>query len=238
LKTSATGLPSDSSSSESPSSRAIAFFDLDGTMTRTNVVSFYARYRMNYVPKFMRPFWLSLFLVKVLYYVLLEKKSRMRFLPVFYRNYRGVNVQQFENWAADGGLRMFLDRQFPQATEEAHRHIREGTRVVLLTGTIMPLARPFSKQLGVEDVIAIELETRDGVYTGRLAGNSISGEEKARIIAEISASEGIPLSDCYAYGDSISDFPMLACVGHPTAVNPDSRLRAEAKRRGWSIQEW
>jgi phosphoserine phosphatase len=29
--------------------------------------------------------------------------------------------------------------------------------------------------------------------------------------------------------------PMLERVGHPVAVNPDPRLRLEAKRRNWPI---
>ena len=35
--------------------------------------------------------------------------------------------------------------------------------------------------------------------------------------------------------DSITDLPMLAAVGHPTAVNPDRALRREATTAGWPI---
>ena len=31
---------------------------------------------------------------------------------------------------------------------------------------------------------------------------------------------------------------MLEAVGHPTAVNPDSSLRAIAEERGWHIQDF
>ena len=43
---------------------------------------------------------------------------------------------------------------------------------------------------------------------------------------------------CSAYSDSINDLPMLSLVGRPVAVNPDSALRAEAKRRGWEIRDF
>ena len=43
------------------------------------------------------------------------------------------------------------------------------------------------------------------------------------------------LSDCYAYSDSMSDLPMLSVVGHPTAVNPDIRLRGTALQHDWPI---
>ena len=52
---------------------------------------------------------------------------------------------------------------------------------------------------------------------------------------ELAAWEGYDLHQCYAYSDSISDLPMLDSVGHPVAVNPDSRLNQIALERGWPI---
>jgi phosphoserine phosphatase len=49
---------------------------------------------------------------------------------------------------------------------------------------------------------------------------------------------GVDLAASYAYGDSLSDLPMLEEVGTPVAVNPDSALRALARKRGWAIEDW
>ena len=38
--------------------------------------------------------------------------------------------------------------------------------------------------------------------------------------------------------DSITDVPLLECVGHPTAVNPDRALRKLAAERGWPVLEF
>ncbi|MBA3610362.1 MAG: HAD-IB family hydrolase, partial [Rubrobacter sp.] len=48
----------------------------------------------------------------------------------------------------------------------------------------------------------------------------------------------LDLSRSYAYADAISDLPMLEAVGNPVAVNPDRRLEASAKERGWRIEHW
>ncbi len=37
------------------------------------------------------------------------------------------------------------------------------------------------------------------------------------------------------YSDSINDLPLLSAVGAPVVVDPDSRLQAEALRRGWPV---
>ena len=41
------------------------------------------------------------------------------------------------------------------------------------------------------------------------------------------------LEQSFAYSDSFSDYPMLAVVGHPAAVNPDARLRGVARAYEW-----
>ncbi len=43
------------------------------------------------------------------------------------------------------------------------------------------------------------------------------------------AAHGHDLDECFAYSDSYSDVPMLSVVGHPAAVNPDLRLRKLAR---------
>jgi phosphoserine phosphatase len=50
--------------------------------------------------------------------------------------------------------------------------------------------------------------------------------------------QAVDLADTYVYADSFSDLPLLAGVGHPTAVNPDVRLYRLARRRRWPVEEW
>ena len=62
--------------------------------------------------------------------------------------------------------------------------------------------------------------------------------ELEALAARLAAEHGVDLADCHAYGDSISDLPLLELVGHPVAVNPDFRLAREARRRGWGVVDW
>jgi len=50
--------------------------------------------------------------------------------------------------------------------------------------------------------------------------------------------EGISLDQSVAYADSASDLPLLEAVGHPVAVNPEVKLAAIARRRGWHVEHW
>lgn len=49
---------------------------------------------------------------------------------------------------------------------------------------------------------------------------------------------GLSLADSFYFGDSITDLPILLEVGDPRVVNPDPRLRREAKRRDWQVWSW
>jgi phosphoserine phosphatase len=76
------------------------------------------------------------------------------------------------------------------------------------------------------------------VYTGRLVGDLLHGPAKAEAIGALAVEEGLDLSRCTAYSDSANDLPMLSAVGHAVAVNPDTALRREARRRGWEVRDF
>jgi HAD superfamily hydrolase (TIGR01490 family) len=120
----------------------------------------------------------------------------------------------------------------------ARLHLDAGQRVWLVTATPVELATIIANRLDLTGALGTVSETCDGVYTGALVGDVLHGEAKARAVKLLAAREGLDLSRCSAYSDSINDVPMLSLVGHAVAVNPDSALRAEAKERGWEIRDF
>jgi fatty acyl-CoA reductase len=65
-----------------------------------------------------------------------------------------------------------------------------------------------------------------------------TGETRAQILGEYCAVEGFRLDESVAYADSTSDLPLLEAVGFPVAVNPETRLAAIARKRGWLVEHW
>jgi HAD superfamily hydrolase (TIGR01490 family) len=132
-----------------------------------------------------------------------------------------------------------MARRIWQGTRDlALRHLAAGERVWLVTATPVELANILSSRLGLTGALGTVAETRDGVYTGRLAGGLLHGEAKAAAVRALAAREGLDLALCSAYSDSANDLPMLQLVGHPHVVNPDSRLLAEARQRGWPVHDF
>jgi HAD superfamily hydrolase (TIGR01490 family) len=137
---------------------------------------------------------------------------------------------------------------FPEAVECVERHATNGERIVLITGTLEFLAEQIARRLRSElarrnvgaeiHVCATRLEEKDGGWTGRVLGQPISNQAKAIAVWWYAEKWKLNLAECSAYGDTVLDEWMLACVGNPVAVNPDARFRAAARRHDWKIVDW
>jgi HAD superfamily hydrolase (TIGR01490 family) len=130
------------------------------------------------------------------------------------------------------------DRIWPGTLALAKLHMDAGQPVWLVTATPAELAKIIARRLGLTGALGTVAETEDGVYTGLLVGEVLHGEAKAAAVRGLAEREGLDLARCSAYSDSINDLPLLSLVGRAVAVNPDSALRAEAKRRGWEIRDF
>jgi HAD superfamily hydrolase (TIGR01490 family) len=137
---------------------------------------------------------------------------------------------------------------FGEAIKQAAWHGKKGHEIVFLSGTLEPLAGEVAQAMeavlaeqGIFSVIrvcATRLEEVDGRWTGRILGEAMFGEAKARAARRMAAELKLDLTQCHAYGDSLSDQWLLAAVGRPVAVNPSKELARIAWRRGWPVLNW
>jgi phosphatidylglycerophosphatase C len=95
----------------------------------------------------------------------------------------------------------------PMALERIAWHKARGDRVVVVSASLDAYLAPWCRTLGVE-VICTQLETKDGVLTGRYVQGDCCGEEKSRRIRERYTLDSY--SAVYAYGDTEEDRQMLA----------------------------
>ncbi len=129
-------------------------------------------------------------------------------------------------------------RIFPGALATVQRQLADGKRLCLLTATNRYIAEPVAAHFGFPDVLATELELRDGRFTGALDGIYCGGIAKLEVADRFCRQHGATLADAYYYGDSKADIPALEGIGHPVAVNPAPALREQAERQGWPILDW
>lgn len=119
-------------------------------------------------------------------------------------------------------------REAVLAELEAHR--RDGRRIILASGSYLPVLEAFARRIGAE-AIATGFEMADGRATGRLSGPMTVGPLKAECLR--AALNGDAL--IAAYGDTVSDVPMLEMSAAPVVVAPDAQFTETARQRGWRI---
>lgn len=120
----------------------------------------------------------------------------------------------------------------------AQDHLGLGEPVWLVTAAPWELARVVADRLGLTGALGTTAESVDGVYTGEIRGEVLHGAAKGAAVRALAEREGYRLPLCHAYSDSANDLPMLSTVGHPCAVNPDTRLRRHAGRNDWPVVEF
>lgn len=214
---------------------AAAFYDLDGTLIRTNLVHVFAYFARN-DQGLLKSFGRSLATVAGLpVFAAADFYSRKVFNDIFFKWYRGQSEDRLR-YLADG---LFEDVFRPAIYPGTHSLLEKsrslGLRQVVVTGALSLTVRPLLRHLGITEFVGNQLEIVDGRATGRLVPPVIASASKASWIRTYAEREGLSLSASYAYADSMSDLPMLAMVGHPTATNPDGRLRSTATRHDWPI---
>lgn len=215
-----------------------AFFDVDGTITRSNVVEYYLWYRQRDMASWRRTLDLAAFAPQALRLWLLEKRSRHQFVKDFYRNYAGVDPEELAAWDRESFARYTLPRIRPAVVEAIERHRADGHRVAIISGAMDSRVVPLANHLGVRDVLCVHLAARDSRLTGEVEGSLLVDHEKATAAEAYARRFGVDLKASYAYGDSMSDAALLDAVGHPCIVNPRGRLLRLARRKGWTICSW
>jgi HAD superfamily hydrolase (TIGR01490 family) len=215
---------------------ALAFFDVEGVVIDTTIAHFYAWLRTRDMPELDRLVWSAGLAARVPSWLQVDRRSRAAFNRRFYRLYRDLPARELRAQAAEALPDFIQPRIQHEAVRRVRAHRRHGDRVVLMTGALDFLVDSL-RHLG-DELIAARLVERTGRFTGELAEPPLTADGRASHAARLAADHGLELADCHAYGDSISDLPLLELVGHPHAINPDFRLAREARRRGWPVERW
>jgi HAD superfamily hydrolase (TIGR01490 family) len=138
------------------------------------------------------------------------------------------------DWVANSWL---LPSERADMAERLRKHQAQGHLVMIISGSFTPCLDRIGAHFGVENLIGTRLEQQDGHYTGRILPPVITAAAKAMSVRQFTAERGLEVDwpSSYAYGDSITDAPMLELAGHPVAVYPDANLKALARERDWEV---
>ncbi|PWG07288.1 HAD-IB family hydrolase [Streptomyces sp. V2] len=219
--------------------KAAAFFDLDNTVMQGAALFHFGRGL--YKRKFFETRDLARFAWQQAYFRMAGHEdpehmqdARDSALSIV----KGHRVAELQSIGEEIYDEYLADRIWPGTRALAQAHLDAGQKVWLVTAAPIEIARVIARRLGLTGALGTVAESIDGVYTGRLVGELLHGPAKAEAVRALATAESLDLTRCAAYSDSHNDIPMLSLVGHPYAINPDSKLRKHARNLDWRLRDY
>jgi len=193
---------------------SLAIFDLDGTLIKGQSQGYFARYLLGKGK--IRPFKILVILLWFLGFKLRLVRNPEVMMKYGFSSLAGQKETEAVKMIAAFYDKILVNKFNPEILEKLKKHQSSGDRVVIMSNAAEPLVSFIGKKLGIDEVIATRLETKDGVYTGRIEGEIVYGEGKAAMAREAFSEE--ELKTAYAYADHYSDEYLLDLVGNPVKV--------------------
>lgn len=103
--------------------------------------------------------------------------------------------------------------------EETIKSLKDNNyEVIIVSGSFHIIADPLKEKLGVDDIFTNTLIEEDGVLTGEVSGDLVSGS-KLDVVNNYIADKDISLEECVAIGDGANDISILEAAGVGIAFN-------------------
>ncbi len=224
---------------EDPAVRA-AFFDIDGTLTNSSDVwdvlinsPYVSRQRKSRLYATALPQYL---LSKI--DVVDQAKFRERWVQAMASLLKGWTAEQVDSICEQIVHEALIPTLRTDTIEILRRH-KERHPVILVSTMFDGIVTRMADYLEVEAGLGSRVDIEDGRATGKITGPLCAGEGKLDFARRYLQEHhpNIRLLECAAYADSQSDIPLLAGVGYPVAVYPDTPMRHAALDHHWRIFE-
>ncbi|MBS97212.1 MAG: HAD-IB family hydrolase [Oceanospirillaceae bacterium] len=215
---------------------SLAIFDLDETLIRGDTASLFCRFMVDtgladgtFVDREQ----------ELMQRYADETLSMPEYVAFMLKPLRQLDVDQ-----VNALMPRFVDdciahRIYPQAHSLIAHQRAVGRHPLIISATPEFLVRAVARALAVDDVLAINLEVDESQrYSGAIQGIPTYREGKVHRLLDWLKETGHTLENARFYSDSINDLPLLECVEYPFCANPDPRLTAVARQRGWPVMHW
>ncbi len=112
---------------------------------------------------------------------------------------------------------------------------QEGFTIYLVSAALDIYLNPLAKKLGVS-IVCTELQTnKHGYYNGFIDGIEPYRIGKVEKLKQLIGDKNIDWEHSIAFGDAVTDIPVLSLVGKSCVVDPDTQLSRHAQSYNWEV---
>jgi HAD superfamily hydrolase (TIGR01490 family) len=208
----------------------LAIFDIDGTLLRGSSERRFWRYL--WAERRQGPRQLLAYLLFLLRYVPVGGVHTIKKNKAYLT---GLETAAVERLAADFVARDLPRHAFAPVVARLKQHLARGDAVLLLSGTLQPIAEALGRALGVKNVCATLCNESNGTFRSAPPDRHPFHRAKVPLAREFAAQHNLDLRRATAYSDSYHDTELLECVGCPVVINGDRKLLSTALERNWEV---
>lgn len=193
--------------------RSIAFFDFDGTITTDDTMLVFLRYLKGSRVYYSYLLTLTPVLIALKLGLCSNHRAKEILLTRFIGGMKEQDLvqacRQFSENILPGIIR-------PAALTRIREHQQEGTEVVVVSAAPTYWVSQWCAKHNIQ-LLATNLEVKDGLLTGNIKGKNCHGPEKVQRIRDVYDLN--QFTTIYAYGDTEGDKPMLS-LAHQSHYKP------------------
>lgn len=208
----------------------IAFFDIDGTLTQLaterSLIKFLFSNRILSPQRFISS------VLRFLFTHCAITKSQWKAFKTYLC---GLKVSEIESAASECFEKTIRFDFRDNVVAELNRKRAEGYTIVLLSGSIDPVANLIARYLNADALICSKLERKSDRFTGNLVNLHPYGIHKKKLAEKFCQDYGTELKNALAFANDYSDRFLMASAGEAVAVYPDPQLKKMALQRNWKI---
>ena len=134
---------------------------------------------------------------------------------------KGLSAEVFKELLAE----VRVTDGVPELVSAVHK---SGGLLGAISGGFVQVLEPLAEKLNLDFFKANNLEISDGVITGRIVGDIVDAEMKARTLLQWAEECGFDSDNTVAVGDGANDIQMLKASGFAVAFRPKDILRDHA----------
>lgn len=183
---------------------SIAFFDFDGTITRKDSLWLFLKYFSGAGSFYVRIIPLIPALVLFTLGMTSSKKVKEKIFKKFFKD---CDIAAFEERCKKFTLQILINHLRPEILNKIKWHKENDHQIVVVSASPKNWIKYWCEDQEI-DLIATELEVKNGKLTGQIEGENCKGKQK---VIRINQKYNLDKYDTvYAYGDSSGDKEMLA----------------------------
>ncbi|ARF13393.1 HAD family hydrolase [Sporosarcina ureae] len=216
----------------------VAIFDFDGTLYTKETFKLLMEQLKNHptYKQYYRKFYRSILPLYIRYKlkILPESVMKERSMHLYLKALDSLTMTELHEFFK--GMHNVMMPDFnEQVINRLAKHRKDGYHVLLVSGAYTPFLKAVTSHLIFDRIIGTEIPSNGEHLAMDQPLLHIQGTRKNEQIYQALLGKTIDWDNSFAYGDSISDLPVLEIVGSPVAVRPDEKLATVAKQRNWEI---